>query len=329
MTTSALPPPLRLRPLQVDDAERLAWLRGEVEEVDERGWHYDVEDCAEELADPDVDLALDTVMVLDGDEPVAYLVVHKGEGAMTGQRVFAVGSVHPARRGQGIGTALLGFAARRAEELDAMLTAKVPEEMADAVALFSDFGMAPVRWWSELKRDLARPVAAVAVPDGLTLHPLGPDYDHDWDERLRTAHNAAFRDHWGSTPDTAAGFAHARTYSKNFRPACSVAACEAGGAVAGYVLSYEYDADFAHTGIKELAVDTVGTVAEWRGKGVAAALLAYVLAAAAEQGFEQAALTVDSQNPTGALGVYERAGFVLRRRETTFGRSRRAVAGTH
>ncbi|WP_232662173.1 GNAT family N-acetyltransferase [Pseudonocardia sp. TRM90224] len=324
MTTSALPPALRLRPLQIDDAERLASLRGAIEEVDKRGWHYDVEDCAEELADPDMDLALDTVMVLDGEEPVAYQIIYKGEGAMTGQKVMAFAAVHPERRGQGIGTALLSVAAQRAEQLNAMLTAKVPEEMADAAALFADFGMAPVRWWSELKRDLARPVAAVAVPDGLTLNPLGPEYDRDWDERLRAAHNEAFRDHWGSSPDTAEGFAHARTYSKNFRSGCSVAACDAGGAVAGYVLSYEYEADFAHTGIKELLIDTVGTVAEWRGKGVAAALLAHVLATAVEQGFEQAALTVDSQNPTGAVGVYERAGFVLRRREVTFGRSAKA-----
>ena len=38
-----------------------------------------------------------------------------------------------------------------------------------------------------------------------------------------------------------------------------------------------------------------------------------VLREAREAGFDTASLGVDSQNPTGALGIYERTGFTVRR----------------
>ena len=37
-----------------------------------------------------------------------------------------------------------------------------------------------------------------------------------------------------------------------------------------------------------------------------------------EEGFDRAALDVDSENPTGALGVYERVGFTTQRRWTNY-----------
>ena len=47
----------------------------------------------------------------------------------------------------------------------------------------------------------------------------------------------------------------------------------------------------------------------WRGRGVATALIGRNLRLLAERGMTEAALLVDSQNPTGALALYERVGF--------------------
>lgn len=111
---------------------------------------------------------------------------------------------------------------------------------------------------------------------------------------------------------------HWRTGSRAFRPACSAVARAADGEIVGYVLSYEHDADTARTGRRDLYVATVGTIAAHRGRGVAAELLARVLQAARDQGYDTSSLTVDAHNPTGALGVYDRAGYRLNRREITF-----------
>ncbi|HQG71102.1 MAG TPA: GNAT family N-acetyltransferase, partial [Rhodoglobus sp.] len=48
---------------------------------------------------------------------------------------------------------------------------------------------------------------------------------------------------------------------------------------------------------------------QWRKRGVAAALLAHTLEAVKAAGLEKAVLDVDSDSPTGALGLYTRVGF--------------------
>lgn len=53
---------------------------------------------------------------------------------------------------------------------------------------------------------------------------------------------------------------------------------------------------------------------EARGRGVASALLQHGFRAYAERGAERVGLKVDSANPTGALQLYARAGFVTDRR---------------
>jgi mycothiol synthase len=308
---------LTLRPMTADDAAGWAGLLAACEEVDRRGEHYDVEDCVEELGDPGLDLAADTWFVLDGGQPVGYQILRLRPGAQ--RLVLSEGAVHPAFRGRGIGSALLVSAREWAAERDASIVMQVPETQVGAVALAVGAGLTAVRWWSDMRRDLALPVAPAALPDGLTVAALGPPYDAArWDEPLRAAHNAAFAEHWGASPVPAQTWAHLRGGNRNFRPGCSAAALTGSGAVAGYVLGYEFDADTARTGVRDLYVATVGTVREWRGRGVAGALLAHVLAVAAADGFGRSSLTVDTQNPTGALGVYDRAGYVVRRREVSY-----------
>jgi mycothiol synthase len=331
VTVAVLPPELRselhLRPMRRDDAVRWAVLLAAVEEVDRRDEHYDADDCAEELADPDLDLGRDTLVVLDGSSDegvaVAYQVLRLRGGGAEGAHGVSDAAVHPAYRRRGIGAALLDVALDRARALDAALFMRVSETNAGAVALAERTGMGPVRWWSRLERDLAAPITRAPVPTGLTVASLGPPYDAArWDEPLRAAHNNAFADHWGSAPVSRQAWVHWRTGSRSFRPGCSAVATTADGEIAGYVLGYEYGADSERTGRRDLYVDTVGTVAAHRRRGVAAALLAHVLHAARGIGYDTSSLTVDTQNPTGALGVYERAGYRLDRREITFASSR-------
>jgi ribosomal protein S18 acetylase RimI-like enzyme len=51
------------------------------------------------------------------------------------------------------------------------------------------------------------------------------------------------------------------------------------------------------------------TIRDWRGRGVASALIARNLQLLKARGLTEAALSVDTENPTGALGLYERHGF--------------------
>ena len=61
-------------------------------------------------------------------------------------------------------------------------------------------------------------------------------------------------------------------------------------------------------------IGSVGTRRPWRKRGLASALMSETIAAAAADGKTVTSLGVDADNPTGALGVYERLGFAVRQR---------------
>ena len=85
-----------------------------------------------------------------------------------------------------------------------------------------------------------------------------------------------------------------------------------------YVQTNEYDAYFTATGRREAYVGKVGTLREYRGRGIASTLLGHCLRAYRDAGYDEASLDVDSENPTGALGVYRRAGFEVETRRTDY-----------
>jgi mycothiol synthase len=82
------------------------------------------------------------------------------------------------------------------------------------------------------------------------------------------------------------------------------------GEIAGYLL--------AHVHERDVYLMTIATRREYRRRGVAAALIAASLAEATRQGFKTASLNVDTENPTGALRVYQRSGFTVKHRSTGY-----------
>jgi GNAT superfamily N-acetyltransferase len=74
------------------------------------------------------------------------------------------------------------------------------------------------------------------------------------------------------------------TGARAFRAAQSYLVLD-GERIAAYVLGYEYVADTAATGIRELYVGQVGTRRDYRGRGAARAALARVMTVAEDAGF--------------------------------------------
>ena len=315
---------LAWRPIAKPDVVAWAELLAAAEEVDHNGENYDADDLAEELADPALEAEQDSIGAWAGEQLVGYGVVRCTASPADGVfRVYADGCVHPEFRRRGIGRQILDGAAERAAELHAAKAPKLPAELvvyannriAGVKALAESAGMRPVRYWYEMDRDLKEPVEPLPVPQGLRLAP----YTAAVDEQVRVAHNEAFAGHWGSSQRDEAFWRQWVSGARAFRPAVSKLLCD-GDQIAGYVLVYEYEADTAATGIREAWIGQVGTRPPWRGRGVASALLTHVLAACRDSGFERASLSVDTGNSTGALGVYERAGFFVTEQATSFAR---------
>jgi ribosomal protein S18 acetylase RimI-like enzyme len=88
--------------------------------------------------------------------------------------------------------------------------------------------------------------------------------------------------------------------------------------VVGYVLTHEYDAHQETTGRREAYLAKIGVRREHRGRGLASRLLRHALRSYAAAGYDESSLDVDTNNPTGAFGLYERAGYVIESRTATF-----------
>lgn len=216
-----------------------------------------------------------------------------------------IGGVHPDWRGRGLGRAVLGWQYERATQIHAATapgarwqveTCMVTGEQT-AARLFARLGFEPARYSFEMVASTAA-ASGAALPAGLRSEIPAPRLDRP----LYEAHTEAFTDHWGYQRKEFDKWLPTTLHAEGFRPDLSRVAFD-GDDIAGFVLGYR-DND-----PNRINIGHVGTRPPWRGRGVASALMAEVISAAARAGYPFACLEVDADSPTGAVGVYERAGF--------------------
>ncbi|GAA4693309.1 GNAT family N-acetyltransferase [Nocardioides nanhaiensis] len=314
-----------LRPLTTDDIPAHAALLAACEAVDDTGEHYSAADLVEEYANPDLDPAQDIVGAWSGEELVGYALVYPRSTDGTHQRVHLEGMTHPEHRGLGIGSLLVGAMLARADAVHAERHPDLPLRLGvhgvstnrAQEELLAEHGLVPDRWSFAMRVRL--PVGAAAppsLPEDLALHTWTPELD----PALHAAHNEVFLDHPGFTPWTEVMWEQWVRGSRSFRPDVTLLLTprDRPDHVVAYVQTSEFDAHQEATGRREAYVAKVGTRREHRGRGLAALLLGEALRRYADAGYDEAALDVDSENPTGALGLYRRAGFEVERRFTTY-----------
>jgi ribosomal protein S18 acetylase RimI-like enzyme len=168
-----------------------------------------------------------------------------------------------------------------------------------------------VRYGEELLRPLVD-LPPLTVPNGIAIVPWPDDRDED----IRTEKNIAFADHWGSTPTSPHHWEQAvRGFGS--RADLSFIALDHAGNVVGHCLNKRFETDDDLLGRRDAWIDNLGTLPQWRGKGVASALIAHSLHAFAAAGCTHASIGVDSDNPTGAARLYRQLGFETNQRDIT------------
>lgn len=320
---------LTWRPLGPDVVDTWHALHETLNEVDGGHEHLGPDDLRDELAPDWIDLDLDSRIGLDQDGVArAFGLVQVRPGDVTLLRAACWGGVHPLWRGQGVGRALLAWQVSRAEQIVAarreQLGSRVPagalmivEESGSAGRLGARAGFDLSRYFFVMRRDLSQPVPEPVVPAGLRL--VRVDHaqaaDPGFDDALRLAHNEAFTDHWGFQPWSADTWRQWETGQRDFRGDWSFAALD-GDRIAGYALSAGFRTEWDVVGYTQGWTSKLGVRAPWRGMGLARALLAASMRAFAADGMQYAGLDVDSDNPTGAVGLYSALGYqVLHRAE--------------
>jgi ribosomal protein S18 acetylase RimI-like enzyme len=123
-------------------------------------------------------------------------------------------------------------------------------------------------------------------------------------------------DHWGGFDASDASFQQ-WLRDPNFDPSLFVIAWD-GDEIAGGVINAIDAEENEALGRRRGLLDSVFVRRRWRRRGLASALVGRSLALLRKRGMTSALLGVDADNPTGALGVYERAGFEVDLRSSAY-----------
>jgi ribosomal protein S18 acetylase RimI-like enzyme len=119
--------------------------------------------------------------------------------------------------------------------------------------------------------------------------------------------NAAFADHWGSTPRDEQAWHH-EINATGWRHDLSFVALD-GDNVVGFSRNQNFPDDFEDTGRRDGWIGSLGVLRSHRGRGIARSLIIHSFHAFVAAGFDHAVLGVDTENPTGAYRLYEGLGF--------------------
>jgi ribosomal protein S18 acetylase RimI-like enzyme len=273
---------MHLRPATPQDARAAADLviAGDIEEVGEVDYSLgDLEDEWREL-----DLARDTLIVEDDQGTIVGCAHFRGHDLL--------GQVDPGRQGEGVGTAILDWAERRARERGAPLIRQGVGDRGHASrALLEARGYTRVRSFWRMERD--------SVP-GETAddHGLRPAETPDA-PRLHAIANLAFARDATYEPKPLDAWTRREFGGHDIDHALSRVALHDGEPV-GFALARRWEQELVYVPL--LAVDP-----DAQGTGIGARLLRSVFAAAAAAGKRQVRLNVASDNPN-AVKLYERVG---------------------
>jgi ribosomal protein S18 acetylase RimI-like enzyme len=220
--------------------------------------------------------------------------------------------VHPDDRPCGLEEHILSWLEVRAEQVLAAIDSDLPaairigceDKLHECIALYNKHGFRPSRYFYRMQRDLNKTIAKFPMPEGITFH----NYHADMDPALMAALNEAFQDHWGFQPVIEQDWQVWFVGMQDFRPDLSFIAMES-EEIVGFSMNAVSPEENQRKGINEGWIHQLGTRRAWRKRGIANALLTETMRAFKAEGLDYATLGVDTQNGTGALGLYERLGF--------------------
>lgn len=280
-------------------------------EVDGFSWIWTLEEMKNDF---------DHLVNTDTDEDVV-VVEHDGEtiGFIKQNWVEEIEAIafrhqqylRPDWRGKGIRKAMLNRSEARARMVAADVPRGKPQQMrtwlcedeAPWIAQLEAEGHDPARYFFEMVRDLGKPIEDRPLPEGLEVRPVA-----DEDRRMvLEACNEALKDNWGGREWTEEDIQELLN-DPIITPDLWVVAWD-GEKVAGTVLNWIHKEENERLDRKWGYTEFITVQRPHRGKGLAKALITRSMLMLRDQGMDTANLGVDTENPSGALGLYTGLGY--------------------
>ncbi len=261
-----------------------------------------------------LDLARHYWIAEAGEVMLGYAWIQRRDQS-DGQRVYTMrGRVHPGWRRRGIGRWLMGGSLRAAQAWEASEPTRASGSVLAQVVqdtpyigkrrLIETYGFTPNRYVYLMTRPLDGHYPNFRLPEGLDIRPVGNrDKRAVWEADIE-----AFRDHWGFAPPEERDFTRYAA-DLGLNPVLFKVAVDGDGKIAGIVQNFVNADENADLGMRRGWTEDISTRRDWRRKGVARALIVASLRLHEALGMNEAALHVDTENPTGALKVYEDCGY--------------------
>jgi mycothiol synthase len=312
---SALPAisEFEFRALRRDDVPALYELLLAVEQADDRDLVQTLEDLQREFDDPWSNVEVDSLAAFAADGQLAgFARTFQNPQPEDEVRCYLMVEAHPAQRVNGLEDTLLDWAEERGRQRlsltatsgSRVLRSGIPDTLMKRQAQFAQRGFSVVRYFYRMQRDLSESIAAVQLPADLALRAYTPDLS----EAVLGAFNEAFRDHWSFDLVTPEDWQQFFLDRSSFRPDLTYVVMD-GAEVAGFSFNCISVEENARRHSSEGWVEVLGVRRPWRKRGVATALLCASMHAFKAEGLQHAMLGVDTENPSGALRVYEGVGF--------------------
>lgn len=305
--SSSAPAGYRLRRPTADDAPAVADLKRAVEVARHGDSDVTPAQIVEEWALPRLVPDEDVWLIeTRSGEPVGYALVWMDDPPNT---FVAEQTVHPEHRGRGLSELLLELsetrairaAGRASEGAPANLGVWTHEDDTSRRGLYERHGFRYARTFLRLEVDLAEPPAAPVWPRGIAVHRFRRHRD---EAAVHAASEEAFQDHWRPDSMDLDEWLAFRFERSDLDLDLWWVAWD-GEKVAGSLLAFESPLGGY--------LDSLSVRRPWRGRGLGRALLLEAFAELRRRGLPRAYLGVDSENPTGAMGLYESVGMCPKR----------------
>lgn len=293
---------------QADDQKDIAT----VEEIDRNYKHLQRSDTDKDMLFAEVD-----------GEPVAYgrcMWSLVNDDPKDYYQYFLFVHVKGEWRNKGLGKAMGEYFIKRIREMAAEHPPEAPKKLETYAGtklpwhqqFAEDLGFEPVRYGISMVRPCSEPIEVLPLPEGIEVRPIKPDqYRQVFD-----AFNEAFLDHWHWVNPTEADYQR-WLENPNFDPSIWKVAWE-GDQIVGQVLNIINKKENEEYNRKRGYTEVISTRRPWRKRGIARALLTQSIKMFQDMGMEETSLGVDTQNPNGALKLYESVGYKEAERFITY-----------